>query len=56
MRLEDTLLCAIVGVEGGGVGMFHVDINADQSMRDLKNAIKTTRPATITCEGNNVQL
>ncbi|KAG3221872.1 hypothetical protein PC129_g7404, partial [Phytophthora cactorum] len=47
------LFCAIVG-EAGSV--FPVDIDAGQSVGDLKDAIKAKKPNKITCDADELQL
>ncbi|OWY96594.1 Crinkler (CRN) [Phytophthora megakarya] len=47
------LFCAIVGVSGSS---FHVDIDENETVGDLKDAIKDKKPLTITCEADQLQL
>uniref|UniRef100_H3H4Z7 Crinkler effector protein N-terminal domain-containing protein n=1 Tax=Phytophthora ramorum TaxID=164328 RepID=H3H4Z7_PHYRM len=47
------LFCAIVGVAGSA---FPVDIDPDQLVGDLKDAIKGENPATITCDAKDLQV
>ncbi|KAG2782154.1 hypothetical protein PC116_g34436, partial [Phytophthora cactorum] len=47
------LFCAIVGDAGSA---FPVDIDAGQSVGDLKDAIKAKKPNKITCDADELQL
>jgi Crinkler effector protein N-terminal domain len=48
-----TLFCVIVGEKGSAFG---VDIDANESVHDLKNTIKRENEKTITCDVDNLQL
>eukprot|EP00644_Phytophthora_capsici_P000627 jgi/Phyca11/70314/gw1.16.564.1 len=48
-----SLQCAIVGQTGSS---FDVEVGESQTVGDLKKAIKTKEPLTITCEADQLQL
>lgn len=48
-----TLLFTLVGFEDG---IFDLDVNGDETVKELKGAIKVIKPNEILCDGDDPQL